>query len=362
MWSGNVGPIRVIFTVVFSICAWGFLYKAPAAAEVEVVEWRGHKVISLIGSIDEGTEQKLAGRLAEVAPLPYGLPVLLLDSPGGLVDEALKVSALLDGKPVHTVVPDGAKCASACASIVFIAGAARTVEEQGLLGQHSCSRRGVPDEDCNEKLSQHAIAHGVSHGSVKAFVTYVNPENILWFSREDAEGWGLTKYPGEDLSGFEKSEPRVFKLLTGKLPPAQTAWRINFRDDGYEAFGRTVSDVEREMQLNVFCSEKLKGHLFLSMEVNGPAEVVREAILGASIMTDQATWYDQRPLVRQRTKQITEIVTEIPTKQLKAFLTRAERLSFGVALKKPYEPMIAETWLTGSRKVLMFAASNCGDR
>ncbi|MGY5811905.1 hypothetical protein ACXHXG_29905 [Rhizobium sp. LEGMi198b] len=354
---------QTISMVLALVCAWGFLGRAPAAAaDVEVVEWRGHKVVSLTGDIDKGTEQKLAEKLAEVAPLPYGLPVLLLNSPGGLVDEALKISALLDGKRVHTVVPDGAKCASACASIVFIAGAARTVEEGGLLGQHSCSRGGVPDKDCNEKLSQHAVEHGVSYGSIAAFVTYVSPENILWFSREDAEGWGLTKYPGEDLSGFEKSEPRVFKLLSGKIPPAQSAWRINFRDDGYEAFVRTVSDAEREMQLNVFCTEKVSGHLFLSMEVNGPADVVRDAIIGTSVVTDKGDWKDYRPLVLQQTKQITEIVTAIPTKQLKAFLTKADRLSFGVALKKPYEPMIAQTWLASSRKVLMFAANNCTDK
>lgn len=351
------------FAAVISIAAWIFLAQGvAAAAEVEVVEWRGHKVLSLSGSIDEGTEQKLANKLPQITALPHGLPVLLLDSGGGLVDEALKISALLDRKPVHTVVPDGARCASACASIVFIAGAVRTVEEQGALGQHSCSRGGVPDESCNEELSQHAVAHGVSHGSVKAFVTYVSPEDILWFSREDADGWGLTKYPGEELSGFEKSEPRVTKLLTGNMPPAQAAWRINFREDGYEAFVRTASDVEREMQLNLFCSEKLKGRLFLGMEVNGPAEVIREAVLGVSVLTDQASWKDMEPAVRQRTDQITEIVTEVPATQLKSFLTKADRLSFGVALKKPYQPMIAQTWLAGSRKALIFAANNCTDR
>lgn len=293
--------------------------------------------------------------------MPYGLPVLLLDSPGGLVDEAMLISSIMDLVPVHTVVPEGARCASACASIIFIAGKARTVEDGGLLGQHSCARGGIPDDACNEKLSKHAVAHGVSHGSVKAFVTYVPPESVLWFSREDAEGWGLTKYPGEDLSGFEKSEPRVIKLLTGTVPPAQSAWRINFREDGFEAFVRTASDFEREMQLNVFCSEQLPGKLFLGMEVNGPAKTVQDAVTGLVIETDVASWEDSSPLIHQKDELITEIVTEIPSSHLKAFLTKTNKLTLGVALRQPYEPMIAQTWLNQSRKVLLFAANNCMD-
>ncbi len=329
------------------------------ASDVDIVNWRGHQVLLLTGEIDDGSAAKLATKLNQVPPLPYGLPVLLLDSPGGLVDEALKISKILGRTPVHTVIPENARCASACASVIFIAGTARTIEEGGLLGQHSCSRGGIPDEACNEELSEHAVAHGVSHGSVAAFVTYVAPEEILWFSREDAEGWGLTKYPGENMSGFEKSEPRVLKLLTGKMPPAQAAWRIQFRDDGFEAFVRTASDVEREMQLNVFCSEKLQGRLFLSMEVNGSVEAVREAVIGVSVLADDTDWEERRPVITGKGGMLTEIIVEIPAAYIKQFLTKTKRLSMGVALKKPLQPMIAQTWLEGSKEVLLFAANNC---
>ncbi|WP_286084194.1 hypothetical protein [Agrobacterium sp. FDAARGOS_525] len=349
----------VIFVFFLSLSAGEWWGLAAHAADVAVVNWRGHQVLKLSGEIDEGTERKLAALLKQVSALPHGLPVLLLDSPGGFVDEALLISSLLDQVSVHTVIPKGARCASACASIIFVAGRARTVEDGGLLGQHSCSRGGVPDDACNEALSKHAVEHGVSHGSIGAFVTYVPPEKILWFSREDAEGWGLTKYPGEDLSGFEKSEPRVIKLLTGKTPQAQSAWRINFREDGFEAFVRTASDFEREMQLNVFCSEKLPGKLFLGMEVNGPAEAVRDAVVGLAVEADRASWEDVSPLIHQKDEQISEVVTEVPREHLKAFLTKADKLTFGVALKHPYQPMIAQTWLGTSRKVLLFAANNC---
>lgn len=240
------------------------------AASVDIQEWNGHRVLGIDGTIEPGDAEQIARKLPLAEKMPYGTPVVVLNSPGGSVTEALKISKLFDDSPVHTVIPNRAKCASACASIVFIAGEYRTMEDGAAFGQHSCSVNGVKDEECNEVISEHAVAHGVSHGSVASFVSYVDPEDILWFSRADAEGWGITRYPGEDLSGFEKSEPRVFRMITGKEPPAQARWRINFKQKGFEAFVRTVSDYEREMQLNLFCVESLRGKLFLAMEITGP--------------------------------------------------------------------------------------------
>ena len=316
-------------------------------------------VLKLTGVIDAGAADKFAKAADRVKPLPHGLPVLLLDSPGGNVGEALKISQLMDQHPFHTVVPDGAKCASACASIVFIAGKNRTMEETGLLGQHSCALNGVPQQSCNDALSQHAVEHGVSYGAVAAFVTNVAPDKILWFSREEAEGWGLTKYPGEDLSGFERSEPRAFKMITGKDPPAQTSWRISFRDNGYEAFSRPISDVEREGQLDVFCDERLKRHLFLGMEINGPAENIRAAIQGVHIQTDLSSWSIQKQVVVQKSARISEVMIDIPAAEIKPLLSLAQTLEFTVSFAKPYAPMVVKTSLAKSQKVLLFAANHC---
>jgi hypothetical protein len=114
------------------------------------------------------------GKEPPLKPWPHGLPVILLDSPGGSVAEGLNMSDVLMSKKAHTVVPQGARCASACASILFIAGENRTVEVGGLLGQHSCSRDGVRAERCNEMVSRNAVSKGVSYGSISAFITYAD--------------------------------------------------------------------------------------------------------------------------------------------------------------------------------------------
>ncbi|MDX1201833.1 hypothetical protein GOL97_00650 [Sinorhizobium medicae] len=88
------------------------------------------------------------------------------------------------------------------------------------------------------------------------------------------------------------------------------------------------------MQLNVFCSEKQPGRLFLGMEVNRPVGVVREVALRVAVETERTFWADA-PIIHQKDSQISEIVTEVPTEQLKAFLTKTKRLAFGVAKKQP---------------------------
>lgn len=336
-----------------------FTPASSDAASFQVVEWRKHDVIKMTGVLEDGDVGRFLTTVTGVEPLRHGYRVLLLDSPGGSVSEALRLSAALKNFNVHTVIPDGAKCASACASIVFIGGALRTMEHFGALGQHSCSRGGVQDAVCNEVLSQHALLNGVSHGSVAAFVTNVPPEEILWFSRADADGWGLSRYAGELESGFEKSEPRVFEILRGKRPGAQSAWRIDFREDAFEAFLRPASDDERELELNIFCDERMKGRLFLSMEVHGPSAVIENAASFVIVSTDIFEWKDENPRIYQYDNLVTEVVTEIPQDHIVDFLQLAQSLNFRIDMKQPYTEVVANTYLDGSRRNLIFAANNC---
>ena len=330
-----------------------------AAADFRVETWRGHEVLRMTGEISAGSADRFAAASDKIKALPHGLPVLLLDSPGGSVDEAMKISAAMQKTPFHTVVPDGAACASACASIIFIAGENRTVEPFGVFGQHSCSSGGVPNRSCNDRIAQHAFDNGVSYGSVDAFITFAQPKDIVWFSREDVDGWGLTRYPRERENGFEKSEPRVMRLFLGRMPEAQTIWRIDFHKDGYRAFSRTHVDHEREMQLNLFCRESNPGRLFLSMEITGDATVIERVMRRLAVATDRFGWVDDNPLIRQMDSVATEVVTEIPREHILPFLREAASLEFAAIFDAPYVPMVAKTRLDGSRDALIFAANNC---
>lgn len=329
------------------------------AADFTVDHWRGKPVLSMSGPIVQGDAERFWALASQVPAAAHGLPILLLDSPGGNVDEALRISELMERARFHTVVPNKARCASACASVVFIGGTFRTVEPFGLLGQHSCSVNGKADQKCNDVLSAHAVTKGVSHGSVAAFVTYTPPEEIIWFTREDADGWGLTRYAGEAESGFEKSEPRAIANILGKTPPAQSAWRLDFRDDGFKAFLRPGADHERELQLDVFCVENIPGSLFISMEINGSSQTLTDVVLGVEVATDLFRWSTDKPVILQVDAQVASVTVAVPQEYTRPFLTAAKELKYRIAVREPYGAIGADTWLERSRKVLLFAANNC---
>lgn len=144
------------------------------------------------------------------------------------------MSEIMAKYKIHTVIPDGARCASSCASIAFIAGKYRTMEAYGLLGQHSCSLDGLPDKKCNDILSENAVQHGVDHGAVAAFATYISPQDILWLSREDVDAWEISRYAGSDESNYVRLSPHLYEFMKHQKKPAQAAWRI--KPSAYSAY------------------------------------------------------------------------------------------------------------------------------
>jgi hypothetical protein len=299
------------------------------------------------------------GKEPPLKPWPHGLPVILLDSPGGSVAEGLNMSDVLMSKKAHTVVPQGARCASACASILFIAGENRTVEVGGLLGQHSCSRDGVRAERCNEMVSRNAVSKGVSYGSISAFITYADPKDIIWFDRQSADCHGITRYPLETQTGFQKSEPCVIKVITGRLPAAQSVWRADFENEGYRAFLRPIADHLREGELSLFCNDHIREALFLSMDIEGPEERIKSAIVGAALDAPPIEYLNTPFLVSQVDDRYSCAAIQIPKQDVSSFLTKVDVLKFSLTLKQPYKPISVTTHLARSRPALKFAAKGC---
>jgi hypothetical protein len=156
--------------------------------------WRDHLTVYASGPIE-------AGDAAQFAALSK-FDTLELDSPGGLVGEALRMAANMDARGgIRAVVKPGSSCASACAMALFVSGETRIVYMGGRLGIHSCSKlNGTPVPECNEAMAANASAHGVPWGAIEAFSEYTTPSNMLWLSAEDAECWGLMKWSATDTS------------------------------------------------------------------------------------------------------------------------------------------------------------------
>jgi hypothetical protein len=177
----------------------------------------GTKVLQVVvanGEIVSGDIDRLRIALQSADRDRFGNKNLALNSGGGLVREALAMVALMDQQKVTTIVPPGAACASACAQIIFLAGVQRVVLDGGRLGMHTCSVNGDSAPLCNEIIAQTALEHGTAYGSVMAFMKYTGASKMIWFNSEDADCYGLTRWPpginrgtqpGEIGSCFEKS-------------------------------------------------------------------------------------------------------------------------------------------------------------
>jgi hypothetical protein len=167
----------------------------------------GVSVLAGEGEILAGDAARLEAALNLVTRDSRGNKILFLNSPGGMVQEALMMSRIIETNRVTTVVPPGYVCASACAQILFIAGAFRMVIDGGKLGLHSCSREGVRNDLCNERIAEHAIRHGVEHGAIAGPQNITDPSGMMWYDSRMADCWGLSLWPSEFRRGRSGREP-----------------------------------------------------------------------------------------------------------------------------------------------------------
>jgi hypothetical protein len=187
-------------------------------------------------------------------------------------------------------------------------------------------------------------------------------EQLLWMSASDVECWGLARYPFEYESNFEKSEPCLIKQWKGESLGSQSAWRIEFEKDGYRAFQRVTEDNEREMELNLFCSEQNPGTLFLAMSITGPDASIRKIVKEVSLQAPPLKYLGASFGFRETGEGRTQVILTIPPKDVPTFLQKVNYLKFTVHLLPPFTDMVATTYLSNSRKALRFAANNCSKK
>jgi hypothetical protein len=156
--------------------------------------WPNRSTVLASGPIEKGDAAKFAA-------LP-NFNTLALDSPGGLVGEALRIVASMDARGgIRTVVKPGSSCASACAMALFVSGVTRVVYMGGRVGIHSCAMPdGTQALECNKSMAANATEHGVPWGVIEGFGNYTKPSDMLWLGAEDAECWGLMKWSANDTS------------------------------------------------------------------------------------------------------------------------------------------------------------------
>jgi len=175
----------------------------PAAAMEFVVRTADDGVPILIarGPIVAGDALRFRVALREVGRDRFGDKRVALASEGGPVGEAFAMADHMEEERVSTFVLPGTSCASACASILFVAGHHRSVLDRGRLGLHSCAVKAGRERSplCNELIARRAERRGVPYAPLLALLQSSDPRSMKWLRPKEADCWGLTRRPPDAL-------------------------------------------------------------------------------------------------------------------------------------------------------------------
>lgn len=144
--------------------------------------------IALDGDIGEGAAEAYLAALRRRS----GADTLIVNSDGGRVWEALQIARYVHLGKLHTLIPSGRACYSACAYI-FLAGTTRTIEAGGRLGVHQIYGNSDPSE------TQVTLAYvfdalrdfGVADGVISTMLRTA-PGDMHEFTADEIVEFGLT--------------------------------------------------------------------------------------------------------------------------------------------------------------------------
>lgn len=159
------------------------------------------------GAIDPGAATRFQ---TEIETRGEYVKTVSLNSPGGAVDDALTISALIREKKLATRVATGALCASSC-PIVMAGGVSREAEKDAVIGVHQVfngsRERPSPEEAMSSaqattaRVARHLDDMGIGPG--------------LWFHALET--------PPDRLYYLTEAELKAFKLVSPAAPPQPVA-------------------------------------------------------------------------------------------------------------------------------------------
>lgn len=163
---------------------------------------RGPKgAASAVGRIEAG----VAAEFARFVSAQNGeVKALYLHSPGGSVQDALEMAALIREEGIDTVVVDNAYCASSC-PLIFSGGVKRSVGAEAWVGVHQIFPADATRGDLSEGMAQ---AQATS-ARIQAHLTEMGVDPALWIHAMET--------PSDSLYLLTQEELRDYRLATAAL-------------------------------------------------------------------------------------------------------------------------------------------------
>ncbi len=173
----------------FPILACAMLSAGYAQAATISVESAGSEkpaVVLVQGTLDAADGERF---FAKIAPLTMAM--VRFQSNGGSVVTGIQIGEMIRLKDFHTLVPPGARCASACA-LAWLGGTHRFMGPGARIGLHAASdpKSGQVTGVGNALLGAYLNRVGLPYSAV-VYVAQARPDSVTWLSFADAKRLGI---------------------------------------------------------------------------------------------------------------------------------------------------------------------------
>jgi hypothetical protein len=117
--------------------------------------------------------------------------IVAFESDGGSLLAGIEIGETIRLKNFSTVVPNGRRCASACA-LAWLGGTRRFLGPESRIGFHSAYHResGKVTGPGNALVGAYLNKIGLPYNAV-VYITSASPESMTWLSKSDAEKIGI---------------------------------------------------------------------------------------------------------------------------------------------------------------------------
>jgi hypothetical protein len=200
------------------------LAKGGMAATITVHEpdGEGRVFVDVVGPINEEDFKTFKEKTDQIYPIGAGQAnkqvIVTLISYGGRIKPALQIADWIRKRGMSTFVPGDRTCSSACA-LIWVAGRARNVGDNSLIGFHATFDPKTRQETGQGNAVVGAYLRDLGFGyDVIAFMTRAGPTSVEWLTLDRAKefrvAWAMLQPPRSktdrnDLSYQFRARARV---------------------------------------------------------------------------------------------------------------------------------------------------------
>jgi hypothetical protein len=147
-----------------------------------------YTTIYINGDIEKGDYEQFATFVNK----KRNVQLVVLNSPGGSLNDGLNIGLLIRQKKMSTIVFD--RCISVC-GLMWLAGTDRAVSTEAKIGFHAAYRmendKPIEDGTGNAWVGRYLTLLGFSWNAIE-FLTSAAPDSVEWLNDVKAKKYGIT--------------------------------------------------------------------------------------------------------------------------------------------------------------------------